>query len=85
MGFNCHLQWLNMRLILHTFQGYKWAHVSATTRRSLIMCLLYGYLNFDSHLLTGCSIIICYLSSEQSLKDCSSDFTGTFFFNILHV
>jgi hypothetical protein len=45
----------------------------------------YVYWNFNSHLLMRCSIIICYLSSKQSLKDCSSDFTGTFIFNLLEV
>jgi hypothetical protein len=83
--FNCHLQQMNVGLISLTFQDYEWAHVSAATRRSFIIFFSYVYWNFRSHLLMRCSTIVCYLSSKQSLKNCSSDFTGTFIFNILQV
>jgi hypothetical protein len=49
------------------------------------MFCIYVNWNFHSDLLTRCLTIVCYLSSEQSLEDCSPDFTGTFIFNILQV
>jgi hypothetical protein len=43
------------------------------------------YWIFRSYLLTRWSTIVCDSSSEQSLKDCSLDFIGTFIFNPLQV
>jgi hypothetical protein len=77
-------KWI-MVLILLTFQGHEWAHMSAIVAIVFYNVFTLCLLEFWSYLLMRWTTIVCYLSSKQSTKDCSSDFTGMFIFNILQV